>query len=36
VVARESSRGELLPNWTIVGGAEVKVVKSVEDSQHKY
>ena len=36
MVARESSRGELLPNWTIVGGAEVEVVKSVEEGQHKY
>jgi hypothetical protein len=29
VVARESSRGELQPNCTIVGGASGDVVKSI-------
>ena len=29
MVARESSRGELQPNWIIVGGASDDVVKSI-------
>lgn len=36
VVARESSSGELQPNWTMVGGTLVDVVKSVHSNQYMF